>query len=570
MTRAIDRLIVSGSIDPRAQGRRDDADRLGARTGSTAREELGCGDAAPVELEREGARVLVRRRPRRAERRPSGRARGGGARRRARPARAVLAGRRAAAAAARAGARADRGAAAAAAARRQAALLQRARALRALLVPLLRRARRRDAPGRAQRRACPADAGSRRPRSATPCTGCSSSSTSRAPEPPDVEHVRSWYPRRDATRSSSGSKASSVPTASPSSHGGSPRLAGARPERPFAFEHDGVLLHGRLDVLQREGTRALVLDYKTNSLAEGTPEEIVEADYRLQRLVYALACFRAGAEEVEVVYHFLERADAVVARTFVRRELPELEAELSEAIARDPRRRVPADAERVHLRRLSGARRRLRRPAPAGARRSRAARRGPASSDARRGAPRRPRQPARARGGARRGRVARRRTRSCAAATSSPARFRASASTLLRSARGALPPRQRRSRLVAATGRGRRSWVVEQLGPDARLPRGAAATSVTSTGSAASSSATDRRAATRRSSPGSRRTSELAAALADVEEAVVVGGHTHVQFDRECRAIRGCVNAGSVGMPYEGRRGAFWALARTGRRAPPD
>src|SRR5207342_3493774 len=111
-------------------------------------------------------------------------------------------------------------------------------------------------------------------------------------------------------------------------------LSGARPERPFAFEHDGVLLHGRLDVLHVEGSRALVLDYKTNSLAEGTPEEIVEADYRLQRLVYALACFRAGADEVEVVYHFLERPDAVVSHTFDRLELPVLEQELSEAIAR--------------------------------------------------------------------------------------------------------------------------------------------------------------------------------------------------------------------------------------------
>jgi hypothetical protein len=111
-------------------------------------------------------------------------------------------------------------------------------------------------------------------------------------------------------------------------------LQGAVPERPFAFEHDGVLLHGRLDVLWREGTKALVLDYKTNSLAEGTPEEIVEADYRLQRLVYALACFRAGAEEVEVVYHFLERPDAVVSTTFERFELPVLEEELSAAIRR--------------------------------------------------------------------------------------------------------------------------------------------------------------------------------------------------------------------------------------------
>ncbi len=111
-------------------------------------------------------------------------------------------------------------------------------------------------------------------------------------------------------------------------------LAGAAPELPFAFEHDGVLLHGRIDVLHREGTNALVLDYKTNSLAEGTPEEIVEHDYTLQRLVYALACFRAEAEQVEVVYHFLERPDAVVSTSFTREDIPALEAELSAAIAR--------------------------------------------------------------------------------------------------------------------------------------------------------------------------------------------------------------------------------------------
>ena len=49
------------------------------------------------------------------------------------------------------------------------------------------------------------------------------------------------------------------------------------------------------------------------------------------------------------------------------------------------------------------------------------------------------------------------------------------------------------------------------------------------------------------------------AALAGVEERVVVGGHTHVQFERVVDGIR-FVNAGSVGMPYEGRPGAFWAL----------
>jgi putative phosphoesterase len=49
------------------------------------------------------------------------------------------------------------------------------------------------------------------------------------------------------------------------------------------------------------------------------------------------------------------------------------------------------------------------------------------------------------------------------------------------------------------------------------------------------------------------------AALAGVEERLIVGGHTHVQFERTIDGIR-FVNAGSVGMPYEGRQGAFWAL----------
>ena len=111
-------------------------------------------------------------------------------------------------------------------------------------------------------------------------------------------------------------------------------LADARPERPFAFEHDGVLLHGRLDVLWREKGNALVVDYKSNLLDGADPREIVEADYRLQRLVYALACLRDGAQEVEVAYQFLERPDDVVSATFSAADLPELEAELSDAISR--------------------------------------------------------------------------------------------------------------------------------------------------------------------------------------------------------------------------------------------
>jgi predicted phosphodiesterase len=47
--------------------------------------------------------------------------------------------------------------------------------------------------------------------------------------------------------------------------------------------------------------------------------------------------------------------------------------------------------------------------------------------------------------------------------------------------------------------------------------------------------------------------------VADVDEAVIVCGHTHHQFDRILAGKR-VVNAGSIGMPYEGTPGAYWAL----------
>jgi ATP-dependent helicase/nuclease subunit A len=111
-------------------------------------------------------------------------------------------------------------------------------------------------------------------------------------------------------------------------------LDGVEKERHFTFEHDGVLVHGFIDAFHLRDGRALVVDYKTNALGEALPDEIVEQDYRLQRLVYALACFRAGADEVEVVYHFLERPDAPVEAVFTRGDVGGLEAELSAAIAR--------------------------------------------------------------------------------------------------------------------------------------------------------------------------------------------------------------------------------------------
>lgn len=56
----------------------------------------------------------------------------------------------------------------------------------------------------------------------------------------------------------------------------------------------------------------------------------------------------------------------------------------------------------------------------------------------------------------------------------------------------------------------------------------------------------------------------LAEALSPASEAVVVGGHTHQQVVRSLPDGRVYVNAGAVGMPYEGRPGAFWAMVDAG------
>ena len=62
-------------------------------------------------------------------------------------------------------------------------------------------------------------------------------------------------------------------------------------------------------------------------------------------------------------------------------------------------------------------------------------------------------------------------------------------------------------------------------------------------------------------------------ALAGVDARLVVGGHTHQQDDRAVGAVR-FLNAGSVGLPYEGDGAARWVWVADGepelRRTPYD
>jgi putative phosphoesterase len=53
---------------------------------------------------------------------------------------------------------------------------------------------------------------------------------------------------------------------------------------------------------------------------------------------------------------------------------------------------------------------------------------------------------------------------------------------------------------------------------------------------------------------------ELVAIFASVDADVLLCGHTHMQYDRTLTSGLRIVNPGSVGMPYEGARGAYWAL----------
>ena len=56
----------------------------------------------------------------------------------------------------------------------------------------------------------------------------------------------------------------------------------------------------------------------------------------------------------------------------------------------------------------------------------------------------------------------------------------------------------------------------------------------------------------------------LRESLTGVAESLVVGGHTHQQMVRNVHDTLTYANAGSVGMPYEGRPGAFWMIVADG------
>jgi ATP-dependent helicase/nuclease subunit A len=132
---------------------------------------------------------------------------------------------------------------------------------------------------------------------------------------------------------------------------------GARREYPFAFSlghdgldgldaldgldgldgHDGLdepLITGVIDILAREPDGGLlVVDYKSDRVGpEQDLEAVVEREYSIQRLVYALAVLSDGAPRVEVVHWFLQRPAEPVAAVYTVADKPELEDTMAELV----------------------------------------------------------------------------------------------------------------------------------------------------------------------------------------------------------------------------------------------
>jgi ATP-dependent helicase/nuclease subunit A len=111
----------------------------------------------------------------------------------------------------------------------------------------------------------------------------------------------------------------------------------ARAELPFAFTLTppdaggrSLLVNGAVDVHAEEDGATLIVDYKSDHLEGAEPAAYCEDRYSVQRLVYALAALRSGAERVEVVYVFLERPEEPVPTVFQAADAGRLEEELSE------------------------------------------------------------------------------------------------------------------------------------------------------------------------------------------------------------------------------------------------
>lgn len=110
------------------------------------------------------------------------------------------------------------------------------------------------------------------------------------------------------------------------------RVAGAERvgrEQPLRVDLGGTSLVGNVDVIAWEGSRALVVDYKTGK----PPAAERQSGYELQARCYALAALRDGASEVEVAFAFVEHGEQTLTLHFSAGDAETIEAELRARVA---------------------------------------------------------------------------------------------------------------------------------------------------------------------------------------------------------------------------------------------
>ncbi len=106
--------------------------------------------------------------------------------------------------------------------------------------------------------------------------------------------------------------------------------APVRAEMPFLLPVGGSVVRGAIDLLADTDEGPLVVDYKTDSLAEATPEELVDR-YAVQRRIYALAAAAGGP--VRTVFAFLDSGGYPVAAEHDASDLTDARSEIEELVA---------------------------------------------------------------------------------------------------------------------------------------------------------------------------------------------------------------------------------------------
>ena len=161
---------------------------------------------------------------------------------------------------------------------------------------------------------------------------------STAPSPEDVARVARELGLRvgRSEREEIAALVGAVSTGVASGSAPAARVAAAksvRREHPFAFSlgPNEPLVTGVIDLLAREADGGwIVLDYKSDRVgADEDLEALVERDYGVQRLLYALAVLRDGAPKVEIVHWFLQRPRDWVGARYTAADRGELEERLA-------------------------------------------------------------------------------------------------------------------------------------------------------------------------------------------------------------------------------------------------